>query len=146
MQAISALLAGPWLFVQPVRETDLWPPVPLSPAAQQGPLNGTSTRETDIRKISFFIWRIHYRYGGEKAENNWLTRDFGIMRVFPLCVQTLANIVVSAGTVRAIAHQNDEQASLHFVRHQTEQNVNSRGLHQKIQRLWGEKRSSPDSK
>ena len=77
-----------------------------------------------------------------EAENNWLISDFWITGEFSFSVQTLDNLVVSPRTVGVKVSPNSKQASLHFLRYSTEQNINARGLHLKTQRLSGKKKSS----
>lgn len=68
-------------------EADLWPPLPLSPTAEQRPLNGTSTREIHIsqfhRPFEEAIKKNKVRW--EKLENNWLISDFWITGEFSFC-------------------------------------------------------------
>lgn len=75
-----------------------------------------------------------------EAENNWLISDFWITGEFSFSVQTLDNLVVSSRTVGVKVSPNSKQASLHFLRYSTEQNINGRGLYLKTQRLSGKKK------
>lgn len=77
-----------------------------------------------------------------EAENNWFTSDFWITGEFSFSVQTLDNLVVSPRPVGVKVSPNSKQASLHFLRYSTEQNINGRGLYLKTQRLSGKKKKS----
>ena len=136
---IRASLPGPW-----PQEADLWPPRPPSPTAEQRPLNSTSTREIYISQFhpSFEEAIRKKKSTVGEAENNWLISDFWITGEFSFSVQTLDNLVVSPRTVGVKVSPNSKQASLHFLRYSTEQNINARGLYLKTQRLSGKKKSS----